>query len=70
MGAVTLMLTVLGERQYTIAENAIMGPLLLHDAGMGTGSGPFSRYLSGRSQKMERRLVFVWLALLQHCPLA
>ena len=68
VGAVTLMLTILGERQYTIAENAIMGASFFYMMrGLGTGIGPIvSRYLSGSDPvKMERMIgwSFVWAAL-------
>ena len=49
VGAVTLMLTIMGERQHTIAENAIMGASFFYMMrGMGTRNWSHSVSLSQR----------------------
>lgn len=68
VGAVTLMLTVLGETRYTIADNAIMGASFFYMMrGLGTGIGPIlSRHLSGSEPRRMEQLIgfaFVWAAL-------
>ena len=58
-GAVTLVLTVLGERTFLVAGEAMLGVAVLYTArGVGTGLGPFlARWLAGEDRSRMERLI-------------
>lgn len=60
-GSVTLVLTVLGERVFPVAGEAMLGVAVLYTArGVGTGLGPFvARWLAGEDRgRMERLILY------------
>jgi len=58
-GSVTLVLTVLGERIFPVAGEAMLGVAVLYTArGVGTGVGPFvARWLAGEDRGQMERLI-------------
>lgn len=63
-GAITLILTLLGEQKYVFASNAVLGVTILYVArGIGTGLGPFlSRWLSdSEPAAMEKAILWGFL---------